>query len=99
MLAASGADVEALDDLRWLLAQKNPAQYVEDWPASRSLADDAVIRARRLVAKAEAAFIHAEHTGWPTPAPPQHPLAAAVKAAAARPPTVSPTPPRSRRPS
>ncbi len=32
VLRQSGEDAGMLDDLRWLLAQKNPAQYIENWP-------------------------------------------------------------------
>lgn len=79
VLEESGASTETLDDLRWLLAQKSPAQYIEDWPGDRTTADDAVARAQRIVDTANRAFAKAESSAWPRPAPTESPLAAAVR--------------------
>jgi hypothetical protein len=58
---------EALEgDLAWLLGEKNPAQYLEDWAGDSALADEALARANRLVEAAEEAFSQAERDGWPS---------------------------------
>ncbi|MGH9093434.1 MAG: hypothetical protein ACRDZR_18935, partial [Acidimicrobiales bacterium] len=67
VLREAGADAALLDALRRLLAEKNPAQYLESWAGDGDLALDAVECARRLLAAADDAWLHAEQAGWPHP--------------------------------
>ncbi|MHB1486517.1 MAG: hypothetical protein ACYCS7_10470 [Acidimicrobiales bacterium] len=84
VLLQSRVEAELLDDLRWLLAQKNPAQHTEDWAGDRVLAEHAFARAQRLVHQAGVEFARADEAGWPQPAPAINPLVAEVKRLHAR---------------
>lgn len=74
VLREAGADASVLDALRWLLAEKNPAQYIESWAGDQGLAEDAARRARHLLAAAETAHARAQRSGWPRPELPDNPI-------------------------
>lgn len=65
VLRDAGAGADLLDALRRLLAEKNPAHYLESWAGDRELAEEAVGHARGLLVEAEGAWQRAEQAGWP----------------------------------